>query len=112
LVAEPAKSAQPKMAQLPALGAGSAGEPRQDRPGHIESGFHLVHDGDQLGTGRRCYPERLMEESTKARENGLALCPDDGGKRRRSGRAPRAKSRLTHLRINYTVRIIELKSFQ
>jgi hypothetical protein len=51
-----------------------------------------------------------MEESAKARENGERYAQMTAEKCRRRSPAPRAQLRLTELRINCTVRIIELKS--
>jgi len=42
-----------QMAELPAMRQRCAPEPRPDRPGHLQGGFHLVHDGDLLGPRHR-----------------------------------------------------------
>jgi hypothetical protein len=51
----------------------------------------MVHDGDLLGYSIEATAAQLMEESTKARENGERYAQMTAGKRRRSCRAPGAK---------------------
>ena len=62
------------------------------------------------GHGIKATAAQLMEASTKARENGERYAQITA--ENAAAVARRAKPRLTQLRINCTVQIIEMKSFQ